>query len=96
MTTEKEDLTPGRLEALYQIVEMSRDGIPVCRIVDGQRMDATARYLCDETGAFWVHKDVRDMFLRVRLEGGLYDYWPVSDLMDDIVNKTFWRKSNGS
>jgi hypothetical protein len=94
MTTTQKPLTFARLSALEEIRVAARDGLQVGRMDQGEPVRGFARYLCDKTGTFRVEMDVRDMFLRVRvnLEGETfaYEFWPVADLIEEFLNRTFW------
>lgn len=80
-----ETLTIADVIALAQIVDAASHSHRLIRVMGDHHFAGTARHLCGPDGGP-RSPDIRNAFLRVTLDGGSDAYWPLSDLVRDVIS----------
>jgi hypothetical protein len=89
---ERPTLSTFGVQALFKIVDASRNERGVRRLVDGYVVDGTARHLVVDADDFRFPRedtDVRDTYLRVTLPAGGDTAWLVADLISETASGDF-------
>lgn len=75
---------------LADIIRAAQGNQPVARLVNDDVVYGTARCISNEVGMFsQPTDDVRDLYLRVTSQAGFEHFWPVAQLMDELVDGLF-------
>lgn len=91
MTTTTQDiLTIPAVMALSVIAEAASRGARVARVTADSVFYGTARSIGTPDGGFIrTGEDIRDATLRVTLKSGWDAYWPIQELMDEVLSHQF-------
>lgn len=82
-------LTLADAAALAEIVRTVQLRTPVARVIDSNVIYGQARRIGDQSGASMHDTDIRDQYLWVTTDRGNEAFWPVRDLMAEIVSGEF-------